>query len=106
MRGTAWNNGSHSRSGSGYGIRIRIQDRDRFFEPGWDHVVLDLGGEAAATVRISESFWRTCAELRSAEIGRWLLRRKVAPWPSGQPPVLEVDQVQGNRFTVVVGAIS
>lgn len=100
MRATAWNNGSHHVSGAGYGLRISEDDRDSFFDPDWKFAVFDLGGEADAEVRLSESFWRSCRELRSVEIGRWLRRRGLAPWPKGKPPKLAVQHVAGNRFAV------
>lgn len=102
MRATAWNNGSHSASGAGYGIHISRADRDLHFRKAWEHAVLDLGGEAEATVRLTGSFWRSCTELRSAEIGRWFRRHGIAPWPTGRPPVLDVRAIGGNRFAVFV----
>jgi hypothetical protein len=102
MRATAWNNGSHHTSGAGYGLRISEEDRDRFFDPDWTAAVLDLGGEADVEVGLSESFWRSCNELRSAEIGRWLRRSGLAPWPKGRPPMLTVQHVAGNRFAVTL----
>jgi hypothetical protein len=104
MRATAWNNGSHSATGAGYGLRISRQDRDRFFDPQWQEVVFDLGGEAEATTALSESFWRSCSELRSADIGRWLLRHDLAPWPRGRPPVVTVTHIEGNRFLALPAA--
>lgn len=100
MRATAWNNGSHSASGAGYGLRVSVDDRDRYFDKGWREVVFDLDGEGEATSPVSESFWRRCSELRSAEVGRWLRGRDLAPWPKGSPPNLEVQPVGGNRFVV------
>lgn len=98
MRVTAWNNGSHRSSGTGYGLRFSETDRDRFFERGWDNVIFDLGGQAVVAITVSESFWRSCPELRSAEVGRWLRRNDLAPWPQGRPPILEVTHRDGNRF--------
>ena len=97
MRATAWNNGRHHTSGAGYGLRISEEDRDRFFDRSWGHVVFDLGGEAQANVPLSESFWRSCSELRSAEILRIC---GLAPWPKGNPPVFALEHVAGNRFAV------
>jgi hypothetical protein len=98
MQATAWNNGSHRPSGAGYGLRITIEDRDRFFDRRWEDAVIELGGEETATVPLSDSFWRSCGELRSAEIGRWLRRHDLAPWTKGNPPVLALHHVAGNRF--------
>jgi hypothetical protein len=49
-------------------------------------------------VSLLKSFWRSCPELRSAAIGRWLLRNHLAPWPRGLPPALVLRHVTGNRF--------
>jgi hypothetical protein len=100
MRATAWNNGSHRLSGAGYGLKISEADRDQFFDRDWETVVFDFGGESEAVAALSDSFWRSCSELRSAEIGRWLRRHGLAPWPTGSPPRVEVTHAGGNRFIV------
>jgi hypothetical protein len=95
MQVTAWNNG-----GAGYGLEIRASDRDRFFDRHWRAVVLELSGQGQAVVAVSPSFWRRCSELRSAEIGRWLQRNGLAPWPRGRRPKVIMEHVTGNRFAV------
>jgi len=42
--------------------------------------------EAAMRYVAETDFWRSSSELRSAEIGRWLIVNKLAPWPKGHPP--------------------
>lgn len=101
MHATAWNNGKHHASGAGYGIRISVDDRDRFFSKEWEHAVLDLAGEVESTVWLTDSFWRACSELRSAEIGRWLRRHGLAPWPKGAPPALTVRHTRRNQFAEI-----
>lgn len=98
MRATAWSNGSPSPTGSGYGLKISAWDRDRFFEREWADVIVELAGEEPASIRLSQSFWRSCSELRSASIGRWLLKSDLAPWPKGEPPTCNLSPVGGNRF--------
>lgn len=98
MRATGWSNGRPLSSGAGYGLRISVSDRDRFFRPDWNHVLLEADGSRQVVVRLSASFWKTCTELRSAEIGRWLLRRRLAPWQKGAPPSVEIEAIGGNRF--------
>lgn len=100
MRARGWNNGHPLDSGAGYGLRISAGDRDRFFDRGWNRVVVDLDDDGSAEVSLSPSFWRTCVELRSAEVGRWLLRRGLAPWPNGDPPTILLDPLGGNRFKI------
>ena len=103
MLATAWSNGRPSRSGSGYGLRFVDEDRDRHFDRRWTTVVLELDGGPAVTAGISDAFWRKCAELRSAEIGRWLLANQAAPWPKGSPPRVTVTHLEGNRFRARLG---
>ena len=91
MLATAWSNGSPRRSGAGYGLKISRQDRDRFFDQSWSTVVIHLPEQDPTSVPLSESFWRSCTELRSAAIGRWLLLNGLAPWPRGKPPVIELQ---------------
>lgn len=99
MHATAWHNGGESTGPAGYGIRFDAADRDRHFAKEWDEVVLELEGGTQATVNLSPSFWRVCSELRSAEVGRWLLDRGAAPWQRGNPPTMVVTPIAGNRFS-------
>lgn len=100
IRATGWSNGSPSKSGTGYGLRIRSDDRDKTFLPDWDSVAIDLPNGNCATVTLSEAFWRKCSELRSPEIGRWMLDEGLAPWPARQPPAFRLEQVGAARFRV------
>ncbi len=68
------------------------------FDPGWPDVIVSLDQGETVSVALSKSFWRSCPELRSAAIGRWLLRNRLAPWPRGLPPTLLLRHVAGNRF--------
>lgn len=98
---SAWNNGRPLGSGAGYGLRISEADRDQFFEPCWDSVEIELGSADVVAVPLSRSFWRTCTELRSAAVGRWLLAFGLAPWPKGTPPRLELVGLRGDRFRLI-----
>ena len=100
MRARAWSNGGTTQSGAGYGVRITPKDRDRFFERGWNTVNVELPGDGTVEVHLSDSFWRNCTELRSSSIGRWLLEKRLAPWPSGRPPVLELTPRGNGHFTI------
>lgn len=100
MRATAWSNGNPRDSGAGYGLKISRQDRDHFFDQRWSAVVIQLPGHDPVTVQLSESFWRSCTELRSAEIGRWLMLKGLAPWPHGKPPVLTLHPTVERAFAI------
>lgn len=98
MRVIGWRNGQPLLTGAGYGVRLSHHDRDDYFDPGWHEVVVNLDQGETVSVSLSKSFWRSCPELRSAAIGRWLLRNHLAPWPRGLPPALVLRYVTGNRF--------
>lgn len=95
---TAWSNGSPRVTGAGYGLRVPRSVRDRHFEAAWDHVHLDLTADGHAIISLSRSFWAGRTELRSAAVGRWLLRRHLAPWSKGDPPTLSLLHLRANRF--------
>lgn len=100
MKVRAWSNGRPLRTGAGYGVRLSDRDRDQYFDPEWREVTVDLDRGETVSVSLSESFWRSCPELRSAAIGRWLLDNGLAPWPPGVPPVALLIPVGGNRFSL------
>jgi hypothetical protein len=97
MRATGWNNGRPTFAGSGYGLRIAKADRERFFATNWSSVTLEMGNQCIV-VSLSKSFWDGCSELRSKSIGRWLLDQQLAPWPAGEPPVVEIVPTDGAHF--------
>ena len=97
----AWNNGNYNKSGSGYGIKISVADRDRLFNLVWKEIELDLMDyKQQVLVNIAKpSFWGPlCRELIHIDIGRWLIRNGLIPWPTGQPPKLTLKQIYENRF--------
>lgn len=94
---TGWSNGTPLPTGAGYGVRILRADRDLHFDPSWSEVIVELGSRWT-TVPLSESFWQNCHELRSAAIGRWLIENELAPWPTGKPPVVQVQPVGEHAF--------
>lgn len=101
MRITAWNNGKHLPSGAGYGLKVAIEDRDRWFDQRWVNIWLRLEGESKSfTVNVAKpSFWTdTCHELIHKNIGKWLIKNHLAPWPKGKPPKLELEHVKDNHF--------
>lgn len=101
MRATGWHGGGSPEDAAGYGIKFTERDRDQYFRTDWSEVAIEVG-DSEATISLSPSFWRTCSELRSAELGRWLLESGAAPWLRGQPPSIAVRHVDGNRFTARV----
>ncbi|KXB08279.1 hypothetical protein AKJ58_00320 [candidate division MSBL1 archaeon SCGC-AAA385D11] len=98
MKVKGWNNGSPLETGAGYGIRISRKDREAYFRREWESVIIDLEGGSTIEVNISESFWRDCIELRSARIGKWMIRKELAPWEKNNPPSLELKHIEGRKF--------
>jgi hypothetical protein len=100
VRAAGWRGGSaDEREPAGYGIRLTAADRDRHFDPEWTSVVLELAEGPTIEVPLAASFWRSCSELRSADLGRWLLAAGRAPWPKHTPPAIAVNPIAGNRFS-------
>ena len=96
----AWSNGRPLPTGAGYGVRLSDHDRDEHFDPQWREVLVDLGEGESVPVSLSEPFWRSCPELRSAAIGRWLFRDGLAPWPRGKPSAALLIPAGSNRFSL------
>lgn len=99
---TAWNNGKFNRTGAGYGLRLHATDRDAVFNRSWSDVVVDLPNSKKARIRLSSPFWCACPELRSAEIGRWLISAGYDRWPQRRPPTFILIQVSENYFRVAL----
>ena len=101
MNVTAWSNGNpNDVTGAGYGIRLKKSDRDNVFNKKWNDVII-LVDKTSFKVPISDSFWRNCTELRSAEIGMALLTRGLAPWTKDNPPKLTLTVVGRGRFELI-----
>ena len=84
---SGWKNGT-----GGFGLRIAGSVRDQVFGSLKDgigegsHIIVVLPGMAPVCVHISPSFWRTCSEFRSAQIGAWMKERGDFPWARRRPP--------------------
>ena len=100
---SAWKAGTSWKAGT-FGLRILDpgKNRERFFRSEWTAVTLHLTGvrRRIVEVSVSPSFWRSCPEMRSSEIGEWLHENGHAPWPKGQPRKFIVT-TRGEREFVV-----
>ena len=105
MLAQGWHKQHPNDEPGGYGLRLSPGDRDRNFDSSWTSVDVELDGGPTITVGLNPSFWRTCSELRSEEIGQWLLDAKVAPWPMGDPPSVVIRVIEGNRFTARIHVV-
>ena len=99
MKVVGWDNGSpNNRTGEGYGIRIVPKDRDRYFQRTKSSVHIELENGDLAKVKLSDSFWRDCVELRSAKIGKWMVNVGLAPWSINSPPNLILEPGAKRKF--------
>ena len=98
MKVTAWSNGSTKSIGAGYGVRISKKDRAMHFNKAWTQVGIDIPGAGTVRANLSKSFWGRCPEIRKKEIGSWLLKNSLAPWPKGSPPTFNLTKTRGSRF--------
>ncbi len=101
MKVAAWNNGRHHGSGAGYGVKLKAEDRDRYFQRTWTTVSIELEGEVVPiSVNVGKaSFWSpVCRELINQAIGAWLIKHRRAPWPTGEPPSLDLIPSGGDHF--------
>lgn len=104
MKVTAWNNGNYQPSGAGYGVRVTYQDRQTYFNPNWQTVILDIsGGSHQVPINVGKkSFWtKTCGELISIEIGKWLIQNGFGSWPKNNPPKFTLMHRGLNRFELI-----
>lgn len=83
------------KTGTGYGIRLNSNDRDKYFKKEWDSVTIELVKGRVVKVNLSGSFWRDCTELRSKQIGKWMIENRVAPWTKSKPPRLTLEPIEG-----------
>src|SRR3990172_2065351 len=97
---TAWNNSEHHQTGAGYGLQVNAEDRARNFKKEWEKVLIrfpDRSDWIEANIA-KKSFWANrCGELINKEIGKWFLKRGLAPWPKGHPPKFELEQMEANK---------
>lgn len=90
---SAWNNGNHHSSGAGCGIRFRRGDLETLFpEPGSIRLRIGEKGAEECTIRLSNSFWKGCPEIRDKRIGLWLINSGLGCWEKGRPPKLVFER--------------
>ncbi len=99
MQGTAWNNGKFLPNGAGWGIQVTNYFRDEFLSVQWPSFFLCLEGEEGEVeLAINDDmFWSRGRELRSAKIGKWLIKNGCTRW-EGQPPEIFLTELGQRRF--------
>ena len=83
-----------------YGLRIPREVRDVMFKKNWKTVQLKIGRQDAV-INMRPSFWRSCHELRSPAIRKWLQARGLDDWEYSKPPRIRVKHLGGNKFQIV-----
>ena len=96
---TGWQGGTS-------GLRVGAETRRRLFLPLKGRIrrvrVVLPGYDAEPCCRVTATFWTTCPELRSAEIGRWMESRGDRPWADRQPPRYSAELAVGSGETAVI----
>ena len=88
------------------GLRVDAGSRRLVLQPlkrTMQRVRIELPGHAVQPLcDVSPTFWTTCPEFRSAEIGRWMTKRGDKPWPPRNPPRYEAELVMEDGDTVMI----
>ena len=89
--------------GAIFGLRISKKDRDALLR-GLDKITLKLplddGQAQSLEIGLNASFWGSCPEFRSRDIGAWMKQRGDYPWRSRQTPKYRA-RVTGSVIEIV-----
>lgn len=89
--------------GATFGLRISKKDRDALLR-GLDKITLKLplkgGRTQSLEINLNVSFWSSCPEFRSRDIGTWMKQRGDYPWRSRQTPKY-LARVTGRVIEIV-----
>ena len=103
LRLTGWTNGT-----TGFGFRVAA-DSYCMLPRTMQRVRIELPGHAVQPLcEVSPTFWTTCPEFRSAEIGRWMTKRgdmakcREKSWLRGKPPRYKAEPVREDGDTVTI----
>lgn len=92
--------------GATSGLRVDAESRRRVFLPlkgVLRRVQVVLPGHGVQPCcRLTPTFWTTCPEFRSAEIGKWMENRGDKPWLRGNPPRYSAELVVGSGETAEI----
>lgn len=100
MKVKAWNNGSFKKTGAGYGISIPIDCRAKYFKRDWNSIILNIE-DIFVEIKLNTTFWTTCNELRSKEIGKFLKKNELQEWEKDKPYELELISCGEKNFKLV-----
>ena len=92
--------------GATFGLRVDAESKCRVFFPLKNQLrrvrLVLHGHEARPCCSQTPTFWTTCPEFRSVEIGRWMDTRGDKPWPHGRPPKYRAELVAIDGDTAEV----
>jgi len=71
----------------------------------WHLVTIEFEDGEEVEVKLSPSFWRGCPELRTAHIGKWMLKKGLAPWPKRDLPSLFLEPIDVRKFKLHIPSI-
>jgi len=98
MQARAWSDGKNT-----YGIRVGKPNRDKYFDPDWKVIEVDIDGHFYQ-FNLTPAFWRNCPEFRDRGrpvIREWLQRHRSLRWPRGQPPQVELLPLGNGKFRLL-----
>ena len=89
--------------GRTYGIRVGYDNRQRFFDPVWECIEVEIDGNLHK-FQLTPGFWEHCPEFRDSGttvIQEWLRRNYNIPWEKGNPPKFCLELIGNQRFRLV-----
>jgi len=100
---TAYNNGKYHKSGAGYGFRINNSDVRRYFQIPYSNISLHLENskkEILVNLNSSSISYGERIIITNKEIGKWLIKNKMAIWSEGTPPKFKMIHLNENKFVI------
>jgi len=61
-------------------------------------VIIEFEDGEEMGVKLLPSLWGRCPEFRSARVGKWMLKKSLAPWPKRDPPSLFLEPIGVRKF--------
>lgn len=90
---SAWNDGKNV-----FGINLINGLREKLFDRKWIFIELSIENKESFKIKLSDSFWKNCNELRHKNIKDWFFENDIFPWTKGCPPKFYLINIEGNRF--------
>lgn len=73
----------------------------RKFHPSWKVVSVKLGEKTSfVPITLTDSFWKTCPELRGKQITRWIIELGLNRWEKEHPHKLNLEPLGDRKFEI------